>query len=269
MNGDIVERMKAGEKISIGMVHTQPLPGSFRHELPVEEIVKLAVSDAEILERAGFDAIIVENVNDAPYGADPMSRQKVAAMARICTKVRDAVSIPVGIDACGDQLAGFDIGSMTGITFIRQSYMVDIAVTSRGLCFPSGGEAVLHRKRIGAENIKIFADIQVKHSYPLLPQIPLETSANWAVSAGADVLIVTGAETGKETSVDALRRVRSAAAVPVVAGSGVTARNVGEQYAVCDGAIIGSSLKRDRRLTSPIDPQLAEQFVAAVRAVYG
>lgn len=269
MNSDIVERMRAGKKISIGMVHTQPLPGSFHHERPIEEIVELAVCDAKVLEKAGFDAIIVENVNDAPYGADPMSRQKVAAMARICAKVRDAVSIPVGIDACGDQLAGFDIGSMTGITFLRLSYMVDVAVTARGLCLPSAGEAVLHRKRIGAENMKIFADIQVKHSYPLLPEIPLETSAAWAVSAGADALIVTGAETGKETSVDALRRVRSAAPVPVVAGSGVTAQNVGEQYAVCDGAIIGSSLKRDKRLTSPIDPQLAEQFMASARAVHG
>lgn len=267
MSCDIVERMVGGEKISIGMVHTQPLPGSLHHMLPVEKIIALAVMDAKNLEAAGFDAIIVENVNDAPYGVEPMSRQKVAAMACICAKVREAVSIPVGIDTCGDQLAGFDVGSMTGITFIRQSYMVDIAVTARGLCLPSGGEAVLYRKRIGAEYIKIFADIQVKHSYPLLPEIPLETSARWAVSAGADVLIVTGAETGKETSAEALQRVRSVASVPVVAGSGVTAENVGVQYAVCDGAIIGSSLKRDRLLTSPIDPLLAEQFMAAVKAL--
>ena len=63
---NIVDRMKAGEKISIGMVHTLPLPGSYRGKYTMEEIVERAVSDARILEAAGFDAIVVENLNDGP-----------------------------------------------------------------------------------------------------------------------------------------------------------------------------------------------------------
>jgi len=262
---DVVELMKKGQKLSIGMVHTQPLPGSFRNKLDIEQIVKLAVEDAINLEKARFDAIIVENVNDGPYGTDGLPIQKVAALARICTEVRKAVKIPVGIDACGNQLLAFDIASMCGVSFMRLSNLVDVRVGNRGIVNPCGGEAVLRRKALNAENVKIFADIQVKHTYPMFPEISLETSARWAVGAGADVIIVTGAETGVETSLADIERVVKAVRVPVVAGSGVTRENVREQYSACDGAIIGSCLKKDKNLLNPIDFDLAVEFIKTAK----
>ncbi len=262
---NIVERMRNGEKLSIGMVHTLPLPGSFRAEADIETIVKRAVADAVTLERAGFDAVVVENVNDAPYDDNPMTWLRVAALTRVCAEVRRAVSIPMGIDACGDQRAGFDIAAVTGASFIRLSYLVDLRISARGLCEPCSGAAVLHRRAVGAQDVAMFADIQVKHTYPLLPEIPLEMSARWAVAAGADALIVTGAETGAQASTDELARTAKAAGVPVVAGSGVSPQNVKEQYAVCSGAIIGSSLKRGGSLMNPIDEELARAFISAAR----
>lgn len=261
---DIVKRMQDEQRMSIGMVHTLPLPGSFRHTEDIDIIVDRAVEDAIRLERAGFDAIIVENVNDGPHEDRPMSFQKVAALTKICTKVRDAVKIPIGIDACGDPIAGFHIGSMTGITFIRIPYFVDIRISLRGMIMPNGASAVMERKRLGCEQIKIFADIQVKHTYPLVDSISLAESARWAVSSGADALIVTGTETGAETSLDDLKAVRDAVSIPIVAGSGVTQENVREQYVACNGAIIGSALKRDKSLMNPIEETLAGSFIDAL-----
>lgn len=262
---DIVERMKQGERVSIGMVHTLPLPGSFRHRRGIDEIADRAVQDAVCLERAGFDAVLVENVNDGPYEDAPISWQKVAALAKICTRVRDAVKIPVGIDTCGEPVAGLHIGSITGVTFIRIPYFVDLRVSSRGLMLPAAGRAVLERKRLDCGNICIFADIQVKHTYPLIEGVSLSESARWAQSCGADAIIVTGTGTGTETSPDDLLQVKGTVALPVVAGSGVSAENAREQYAVCDGAIVGSALKRDKNLMNPIEQNLAKQFIQAVK----
>ncbi len=264
MKYDIVDRMRSGERISIGMVHTLPLPGSYRGQYSMEEIIDRAVADAQALENAGFDAIIVENLNDGPHEDGSMDVRKVAALARICTKVRESVRIPIGIDSCGEQTAGFGIGIVTGISFIRLSYMVDIRVGARGIILPNGGNAVMLRRRLGADEIRIFADIQVKHTYPLLDSISLEESAKWAISNMADALIVTGAETGRAASIEDLKKVKHISTVPVVAGSGVTAENVAEQYAACDGAIIGSSLKRSRNVMDPIDAELAKEFMRAV-----
>lgn len=262
---DIVDLMQKGRKISIGMVHTLPLPFTCRCANTLEETVARAVSDAMALEAAGFDAVMVENLHDGPYADGCMDFFKVAALTKICVRVRDAVKVPVGIDACGDQIAGLDIGSVAGLSFLRMPYFVDIRVGARGLCLPNAGNAVMARKRLNAEHIRIFADIQVKHTYPLLAAIPLEESAKWAVANMADALIVTGAETGAAASLQDLARVKRVCAVPVVAGSGVSAANVKEQYEACDGAIVGTALKRGRDTMEPIDPALAGAFMEASR----
>lgn len=256
----ILERMQNGKKISIGMVHTLPLPGTYLHSAPFEDIVARAVQDAVTLEQAGFDAIIVENTNDGPFEQDGMTTTQIAAMTRICHSVRAAVGIEVGIDACGDSVAGLDIGNLTGVTFLRVPYFVDTRMSAGGIIYPNGGRAVMHRKRLGAEHIKIFADVQVKHTFSL-SEIPIEESALWAVDTGADALIVTGLSTGIETPIESLRRVKAVVKLPVVAGSGVNASNVRAQYQVCDGAIIGTATKQGRNLLHPVDAALARAFI--------
>ncbi len=82
---DIVERMKQGEKITIGMVHLLPLPGTLHYGGEIAPIIERAVADARRLEAAGFDAIIVENVNDAPNDAPPMSPWQISTFAIAAT----------------------------------------------------------------------------------------------------------------------------------------------------------------------------------------
>lgn len=257
--------MRRGQRVSIGMAHTLPLPGTLLYKEPIEKIIRRAVQDAKCLEAAGFDAVIVENVNDAPFDT-PITRTQVAALALICAEVRAAVALPLGIDSCNDALAGFEIGALTGVSFIRVPYFVDTRVGQYGVINPNGAGAVMLRHRLGLGDIKIFADVQVKHTFGLNDGIPLEESAKWAEAMGADALIVTGVTTGAEAPIESLRRVKGATRLPVVAGSGVNAGNVGEQYAVCDGAIVGTALKINGDLMGATEPEMAAEFILAARA---
>ncbi len=258
----IVDRMARGEKISIGMVHTLPLPGTYGNTCGMQEIIDRAVSDAKTLERAGFDALIVENVNDAPYHKSGMTVQQIAAMSIITKKVREAVKIDVGIDSCGDHIAGIEIAKIVGdVTFVRIPAFVDVRVGALGVEEPNGAEAVLRRFEVGAEDVKIFADIQVKHTYPLCDSIPIEQSAAWAVSGHADAIIVTGIDTGAETPLETISRVKKVVNIPVVVGSGISVKNVRDQYRICDGAIVGSSLKENGNLCNPIVLERALKFI--------
>lgn len=259
---NIVERMKNGEKISIGMVHTLPLPGSFHGGYTLEEVTQRALADARTLEQAGFDALIVENVSDGPFLPQGISTRQLVSLALITKEVRKAVDIAVGIDVCGRQSAGIEIASLlNGVDFIRFSSLVDVRVGADGITEPSGAQVVWLRKLIGAEHVKILADIQVKHTYGLQESIAIEDSARWAMTTGCDALIVTGLSTGLETSAETMSRVKKVSSVPVIAGSGVSVKNVKEQYDVCDGAIIGSSLKKEGNLLHPVDLKLAEAFM--------
>lgn len=261
---DIVERMKRGERLSIGMIHTLPLPGSYDDKYSMKQIVDRAISEAKILESAGFDAVIVENQNDGPLAEGSFDTRKIAAMTIICNKVIENINIPVGIDTCGNQGAAIAIASITGASFVRLSNMVDIRAGSRGITFPNGADMAMYRKRINALNVKIFADIQVKHTYPVIKEISLEESAKWVMANKADVIIVTGAETGKAAEISEFARVKNIVSIPVIAGSGVSIGNVARHYDVCDGCIVGSALKEEGNLMNPVKEELAYSFISSV-----
>lgn len=95
---EIRELLAVNRQFVIGMVHCLPLPGTTGYRGSVEEIYRQAVQDARTLEESGVDAVIVENMGDDPFGVmlDLIQRTTLAVAAQ---KVRDAVHIPVGVDA--------------------------------------------------------------------------------------------------------------------------------------------------------------------------
>ncbi|MBU9744437.1 BtpA/SgcQ family protein [Lachnospiraceae bacterium ASD3451] len=263
---DIVSRMNSGERVSIGMVHTLALPGSYDGSRTLEEIIRRATADAKTLEDAGFDAVIVENVHDSPWPEEGMNVQQTASLAIVANEVRKAVRIEVGLDACGRPNTGIEIAqAVSGISFVRIPFFVDARIGMYGIMQPMGADAVWLRKRIGADHVKIFADIQVKHTYALREDIPIEASAAWAVETKADAVIITGSTTGEETPVGLLHRVRQVCGLPIVVGSGCSVENVKEQYKAGNGAIVGSSLKAQKNLCNPIDPELARAYILAAK----
>ena len=112
--------------------------------------------------------------------------------------------------------------------------------------------------------VKIFADIAVKHATPLAP-IDILASAEDTYHRGlADALIITGTATGKRADLDQLKTVKST--VPqasVFAGSGVTTNNLAEVLQYADGVIVGTSIKRDGVTTNPVAPDRVRTLIKA------
>ncbi|MDE6951173.1 MAG: BtpA/SgcQ family protein [Lachnospiraceae bacterium] len=253
-----------GSQTIIGMVHCLPLPGSHGFDGNYQKIIDQAVEDARTLERAGVDAVIVENMGDTPFAA-LLEKAQVAALTAAAAAVRGAVKIPVGIDAAfNDCEASLAIAGICGADFIRVPVFVDTVLFSDGIIWPCARKCVNYRKAMGLEHVKILADVQVKHANMLNPQITVEMSAKDAAGNGADAIIVTGAVIGAETPIDMLKRVQKVVGIPVLAGSGVNHKNIHEQLQIADGCIIGSSLKKDGILTNPIDYDLVREVIEAL-----
>src|SRR5437868_11039648 len=88
------------QKPLVGMAHLPPLPGSPRDEgRGMEAVLKQAVADAQALEAGGANAIMVENFFDAPFAKDNLPPHTIAALARAVAAVREATSLPVGVNA--------------------------------------------------------------------------------------------------------------------------------------------------------------------------
>ncbi|MGF7058003.1 BtpA/SgcQ family protein [Brassicibacter mesophilus] len=241
------------KKAIIGMVHLLPLPGTPGFDGNMDKVYQQALADAKALEEGGVTALMVENAGDAPYGRT-LDLAQSTALAAIAAVVKLNTNLPVGIDAAFcDYQSALACAKASGADFIRLAVFVDTVEFFGGIMEPCARDAMYYRKQIQAEKVKIFADVQVKHSHMLIPNIPIEESAKVAVSCGADAIIVTGTHTGGETPIEAVQRVKKAVRVPVIVGSGIKTSNIKEQMGIADGAIVGSSLKIDGVVSNPVD----------------
>lgn len=126
-------------------------------------------------------------------------------------------------------------------------------------------ELMRRRKELGAEHIKILADVDKKHSVRF-PGIDLATHIEWTRFSGADGLIVSGRMTGDAPDLAKVREAKALAGDrPVLLGSGVTADNVADFLGVADGIIVGSSLKIDGVCENAVDVARVRSLVAAAR----
>lgn len=260
----IKQILAVNKQFVIGMVHCLPLPGTSGYGGDMDKIYVQAVQDARTLEASGVDAIIVENMGDGPFGVTLEFAQR-AALTVATQKVRDAVKISVGVDAAFcDWEASLAIAYTTGSQFVRIPVFVDTVEFYGGLINPCAKDCMRYRRAIGADDIMVLADVQVKHTRMLLPHVTVEQSAKSAADCGADGIIVTGSAIGTETPIEMIEKAKKVVSVPVIAGSGVQANNIKEQMEIADGAIIGSSLKEGGVLSNPISGPLVKEVLAGL-----
>lgn len=251
----------------IGMVHLLPLPGTPGWGGSVGHVIERALEDARALAAGGIDALLVENHGDVPFCRERVDAATVAAMARVVAEIRRGVGLPVGINVLkNDAQSAMAVAVATDARFVRVNIHTGAVVADQGL-IQSDAAATLRYRRLLSADVKIFADVQVKHGVPLAP-VDLEQEARDSVSRGlADALVVSGKATGEATRLEDVKRVRSAVSeTPLLVGSGVTPDSVVELLSVADGAIVGTSLKRDGRLANPVDPARVSRLVEAARA---
>lgn len=235
------------------MVHLLPLPGSPRFAGDFDAVLRRALDDARALVEGGADGVIVENFGDAPFHKC-VEPHTVAAMAIVVKEVVRALSVPVGVNVLrNDAQAAMAIAAMAGAQFIRVNVHSGAMVTDQGIIEGRADKTLRYRKMLGAD-VKIFADVFVKHAVPLGAPTLKQAAKDIAYRGLADVLIVSGAGTGEATDLDDVRGVKAVVPdVPVFVGSGVNADNIAEVLKVADGVIVGTSLKVEGKVENPVE----------------
>lgn len=249
----------------IGMVHLDPLPGSPRYRPPLEALIRRATDDARMLERAGFDALLVENYGDAPYFADKVPDVTVAGMSRAVSEIRNAVDLPLGVNVLrNDAVAALSIAAVCEARFIRVNVLSGTMHTDQGVI--EGKAARLARLRHSlCPDVKVLADVFVKHATPPAGLRITEAARDLWHRAMADALIVSGPATGYPADREAVEQVRSALPqARILIGSGMTAERVPELVGLADGVIVGTDIKEGGDIHRPVDLARATALVRAV-----
>ena len=246
----------------IGVVHLQALPGTPGSKLDVAEITSIAVDEARTYEEAGFNGVMIENTHDRPYLKSAVGPEIIAAMAVIGADIRKATALPLGIQVlAGANSSAVAVALATGASFVRVEGFIFAHVADEGLIEASAGALLRYRRAIGADHIRVFADIKKKHSaHAITKDVDIVETAKAAEFFSVDGVIVSGVATGQPTDPIEVNSVGSAVSVPTIVGSGITADNI-HDYQNADAFIVGSSIKQDGLWMNPIDMERARAVV--------
>jgi len=248
----------------IGVVHLLPTPGSPGFGGRFESVLERAVQDARALVDGGVDALLVENFGDAPFFAQAVPSETVAALALALHEVRRAAAgRPVGVNVLrNDARAALGLCAVSGAAFVRVNVHTGAMVTDQGLIEGRAAETLRERARI-APAVAILADVHVKHATPLGRETLVEAALDAHGRGAADALILTGPRTGRPPARADLLEVREQlGSCPLLIGSGLDEHDSQGLLALADGAIVGTALKRSGRVDEPVE----EARVARMRA---
>lgn len=250
----------------IGVVHLLPLPTSPRWGGSLKAVINRAEQEVTALASGGVDGVIVENFFDAPFTKNQVDPAVVSAMTLIVQRLMNLVTLPVGINVLrNDAQSALAIATCVHAQFIRVNVLTGIMATDQGLIEGQAHQLLRYRRELGSD-VKIFADVLVKHARPL-GSPNLTTAVQETIERGlADGVILSGWATGSPPSLEDLELASAAAnGTPVFIGSGANWENIPTLMQAADGVIVSSSLKRRGKIEQPIDPIRVSQFVEAVR----
>ena len=250
----------------IGVVHLLPLPTSPRWGGSLKAVIDRAEQEATALAAGGVDGIMVENFFDAPFPKDHVDPAVVSAMTVVTQRLMNMVTLPIGLNVLrNDAQSAFAIASCVQAQFIRVNVWTGIMATDQGLIEGRAHEMLRYRRELGCD-VKVFADVLVKHARPL-GSPNLTTAVQDTIERGlADAVILSGWATGSPPSLEDLELASAAAhGTPVFIGSGADWENISKLMTAADGVIVSSSLKRQGKREQAIDPIRVSRFVEATR----
>src|SRR5215212_9301883 len=246
--------MFASTRPVIAMIHVGALPGTPAGGASLRDLEARAVAECAIYRDAGVHGVALENMHDVPYLRGGVGPEITAAMTVLALAVKAASGLPCGVQIlAGANHEALAVAHAAGLDFIRAEGFAFAHVADEGLIESSAASLLRFRKQIGAERVRVWADVKKKHaSHAITSDVSIGETAAAAEFMRADAVIVTGSATGAECSVDDVADVRARCRLPVYLGSGVTPENLA-RFRGADGFIVGSYFKRGGRWGEAVD----------------
>ncbi len=252
----------------IAMCHFRALPGDPGYD-PARGmgwVYEQARADLLALQAGGVDAVMFSNESSLPYltQVEPITS---ACMARLIAQLLPEITVPYGVNVLWDPAASIDVAVATGAQFVREIF-TGVYASDFGLWNTNCGAVIRHQHAIHGQHVKLIFNILPEAAAYVAGRDIASIARSTAFNAHPDALCVSGLTAGKETDAEALKLVKDAVPdVPVFANTGVRLANVEQQLALADGAITGTTFKRDGYIWNEVDIQRVKEFMDKVREI--
>jgi membrane complex biogenesis BtpA family protein len=262
---ELIEDVFGVSKPVIAMAHLPAIPGTPRYDdaKGLEGILSSVRRDIAILIDGGVDGILFCNEDDRPYSFQA-GYESIAVMTRVVSELRPE-RIPCGVDFLWDAKAALAIAKATGAWFIRE-VISGVYESDMGLWNPDAAELFRFRKKIDAEDIRVFANITPEFASPLGNRSIYQRTRSLVVSTVPAAVLISGPMAGSQPDVSALQQAKDALGdkAPLFLNTGANHENLDQFLTIADGVIVGSSLKAAGNTWNPVDPVRVERFMNRV-----
>ena len=253
------------EKPIVAMCHLQALPGDPAYDAKggMAKIVEMARQDFLALQEGGVDAVMFSNEFSLPY-LKKVKPETTAAMARVIGELKSEIRIPYGVNVLWDPYASLDLAAAVNAKFIRE-IMSGVYASDFGLWDTDTGDIYRHKKALELDDVKMLFNI-VPESARYLVERPIEEIAKTTVfNNKPDVICVSGTNAGAATDVNVLKKVKDALADTVVfANTGCREETIEDILKIADGAVVGTTFKKDGRFENQVDQERVLRFMERV-----
>lgn len=255
------------EKAIIASMYLPPLPGSpdYKTGTSLQQIIDFTRSELISLQDGGMDGVSIGNQQDWPYkvGVGP---ETTSLMTRVINEATQNLRIPFGISIFWDDLAGIAIAKATGARFVRGIFR-GVYAGEMGLISLNAADAIRYRKEIDAEDIKLLYMLR-----PILGKGVIERSLLAEVKDSVwgskpDGFTLCGPIPGEAPTIEELRLViDNSKGRPVVMNNGANPANICEVLRICNGAVVATHLRMDKKSSNPFDKDKVKEFMDIVNS---
>jgi uncharacterized protein len=258
------------QKPIIAMCHLEALPGdpSYKAEKGLEWIVESARRNLAALQEGGVDAVMFSNEQSLPYltKVEPIT---YVTMARVIGEIRREIKVPFGVNVLWDPTASIDLAVATGALFVREIFS-GVYASDFGLWNTNTGEIVRHQHHVHGEKVRLLFNIVPEAASYLGARTVADIARSTVFNHRPDALCVSGLVAGVPTSTDVLRLAKEAVPeTPVFANTGVKLANIDQQLSVADGAVVGTTFKKDGYIWNDVDVSRVKEFMKKVKEIRG
>ena len=251
------------KKSLIAMIAVRALPGSPLYQGNNQKVIKQALDDLELYQKANVDSIILENDFDLPYIKPPLPKEAIQLMTQLAKEIRKKFNQPIGIQMLeAANITALEIAKAADLDFLRVEGYVFAHVGDAGIIEGCAGQLLRKRKELGCEHLKIFTDVKKKHcSHSLTADLDITDEIHQAEFFLVDGVIVTSKFTGVSPEQNDLKKARTATKLPILIGSGRTPDNIQDYLPLADGFIVGSTFRKDGKFLGNTDPKHLQTFM--------
>lgn len=263
-----IEQLFGTKKPIIAMCHLQPMPGDPYYDKAggMSKVVDMAHQEFAALQEGGVDAVMFSNEFSMPY-LKKVNPETTASMARVIGELMSSIKIPFGVNVLWDPFASLDLAAATGAKFIRE-IMSGVYASDFGLWDTNTGEIARHRARLGLEDCKLMFNIVPEAAKYLVDRDVADIARTTVFNNQPEIVCVSGMTAGVGADMGVLARVK--AAIPdsaVFANTGCKVNTIEEIFRTADGAVVGTTFKKDGKFENRVEKARVVEFMEKVRSI--